>query len=200
MNSNLRLTPAALSALSSGDLDNFLVAATPGGIEAQEATGQQELVNSSVLPKDMGYNTTREMLESLGIIFGKNVDGLFIECTLPQGWKKVATDHNMWSHLLDDKGRKRASIFYKAAFYDRHADISLECRYHAYAYPEDNNDSHWNGPRVGAVRDWDQTVLWRTAESAPYEDHNKRKELEDQAYTWLNEHYPDHHNPLAYWD
>jgi len=32
------------SALAKGDIGNFLVAATPGGIEAQEARGQRDLV------------------------------------------------------------------------------------------------------------------------------------------------------------
>lgn len=32
----LRLNPAAVSALARGDLDNALVAATPGGIEASD--------------------------------------------------------------------------------------------------------------------------------------------------------------------
>ena len=32
----------------------------------------------------------------------------------------------MWSDLLDDKGVKRGSIFYKAAFYDRSAFLRLK--------------------------------------------------------------------------
>src|SRR6185436_8068032 len=43
--------------------------------------------------------------------------------------KKIATDHSMYTDLVDDKGRVRASIFYKAAFYDRKADISFKRRF-----------------------------------------------------------------------
>jgi hypothetical protein len=46
--------------------------------------------------------------------------------SLPPGWKVVPTDHSMWSDLVDAKGEKRASIFYKAAFYDRDAFIRIE--------------------------------------------------------------------------
>lgn len=114
--------PAALAALAKGDLDNFAVAATPGGIEAQEAAGQAMLCASAQLPKEL-HGCTRESLEALGFKFGNDVDELFVTCTLPPGWKKQATDHSMHSDLLDDQGRKRAGIFYKAAFYDRRADL-----------------------------------------------------------------------------
>ena len=44
---------------------------------------------------------------------------------MPNGWKKQATDHSMWSELIDDKGKVRATIFYKAAFYDQRAFLNL---------------------------------------------------------------------------
>ena len=92
-----------------------MVMGSSRAIEHQEAQGQRELVNSESLPVRM--NGGKPILESLGFKFGKH-DGkdLFIECEMPTGWKKVGTDHSMWSNLLDDKGRVRANIFYKAAF------------------------------------------------------------------------------------
>ena len=48
-------------------------------------------------------------------------DPLFVDAQLPDGWRVEATDHSMWSNLLDDQGMVRGSIFYKAAFYDRDA-------------------------------------------------------------------------------
>lgn len=107
-----------------GDWENAQTASTPDGIEAQEAQGQQDFVKSEVLPRRCNF-CTRNQLEALGIVFGKEVDDLFIEAVLPAGWKKVPTEHSMWSELLDAQGKKRASIFYKAAFYDRDAFISL---------------------------------------------------------------------------
>ena len=108
--------------------DHLLLLATEmvggGGIEAQEKAGQVQLVASDVLPTESLYGA-REKLEAAGCVFGEPVedDPLFTPVTLPPGWKKVGTEHDMWSSVVDDQGRERASIFYKAAFYDRKAHI-----------------------------------------------------------------------------
>jgi len=118
------MNPAALKALAEGNVDNFLTASTPGGIEAQEAAGQQGMVKSEALPKDMRPGV-REKLEELGVTFGKDVDDIFIEAKLPPGWGKRATSHSMWSDLMNAEGQIVAHIFYKAAFYDRSAHMNL---------------------------------------------------------------------------
>lgn len=94
-------------------------------VERQEAQGQRELVTDDTLPVDMNQEC-KSKLEDAGVVFGDTVAGdrLFRLCKLPAGWKKVATDHSMWSDLVDDQGVKRASIFYKAAFYDRRASLT----------------------------------------------------------------------------
>lgn len=96
---------------------NFSIAATPSGIEQQEAQGQQNLVQSTTLP----INGDWEVLERWGVVKGEPIDQLFCHCTLPDGWTKAPTDHSLWSSLVDARGLIRASIFYKAAFYDRDA-------------------------------------------------------------------------------
>ena len=102
--------------------------AMPGMIEASEARGQSELVASTQLPTEIRPPEGKKTLEEAGVKFGEpnEEDPLFCEATLPEGWKKVATEHSMWSELVDDKGVKRASIFYKAAFYDRAAFMNVE--------------------------------------------------------------------------
>ena len=96
----------------------------PRAIEAQEKRGQAELVNSEALPFKGSQTDCPKLIEA-GVKFGPKLadDPLFCEAVLPKGWKKRATDHDMWSELVDDKGVVRASIFYKAAFYDRKAFI-----------------------------------------------------------------------------
>lgn len=106
-----------------------LMMATPGSIETSEANGQRELVESCQLPAKMPYKD-RLYLESRGVVFPKegsysDGDRLFYDVTLPSGWKKQRTDHSMWSELIDEKGVKVASIFYKAAFYDRDAFLDV---------------------------------------------------------------------------
>jgi hypothetical protein len=106
--------------------EHWCLGGNPDAIGAQEARGQQELVNSSQLPTRVLHGE-RKQLEDAGVVFGEVVSGddLFCHVTLPTGWRLAATDHSMWSHLLDGEGTVRAKIFYKAAFYDRRAHLSL---------------------------------------------------------------------------
>ncbi len=115
--------PAALGAFARGDIGNAIVASTPGGIERQEALGQKAFNNSDVLPIDL-RDITRPELQALGFSFGQPVDDLFQQAMLPAGWAKRATNHDMWSEIVDDTGTVRANVFYKAAFYDRSAVLS----------------------------------------------------------------------------
>ena len=105
-------------------LDAMSADTTEGQIEAQEARGQREFVESTQLPIE-GSNDLA-ILE-LGIEFGEPTlgDELFCEARLPEGWAKRATEHSMWSELVDEAGKVRAKIFYKAAFYDRRAFIRI---------------------------------------------------------------------------
>lgn len=191
---------ASLAALLNGDVPNALIAATPGGIERQEAEGQANLcktadrlpasINS---PRGMHYT---QVSTELGIVFGKIVDEIFIEATLPEGWKIEPTDHSMWSHLLDAQGRKRASIFYKAAFYDRNAHISYECRYY-FTYAEKEVDGVTM--RMYQVVDGaDSKVLW-VSDTAGVKDYDKQDQNRYAARRWLDEQFPNHNNPFAYW-
>lgn len=198
------LSPAAVSAAARGDLENFLVAATPGGIERQEAMGQAAFVGTlGTLP----IKCPREQFEALGFKFGEPEDDLFIAVTFPKGWSKRATEHSMWSEILDDKGRKRGSVFYKAAFYDRSAHAHLERRYIVTGeYLDASGAEHnWESAERPAsqrciVRDnADGKVLFKT-ESAPRDDYRKHDEFSDAASAWLKENFPDNDNVLAYWD
>lgn len=213
----------------------FLVSMGEGGkgIEAQEAQGQCELVKSSQLPAAISsYRNgpgAKEIYEKLGIrvVGPSNGDELFLDVELPSGWSKKAKDHHMWSELIDDKGRGRADIFYKAAFYDREANISFKKKIH---YRVDRvgflqgDYSHINGvynakdtPFCGLVTDFDGTILFKTHEIDIVEQFNEpndkggytdryksqltiaRNELKDKCLEFLKENYPDYENILAYW-
>ena len=119
------ITPPALKALADGEIENAIIASTPGGVEAQEKAGQRALVASAKIPKEL-IGCTIQDLEALGFTFSnkQSDDPLFIEATLPAGWSKRATDHDMWSDIIDETGKVRFNVFYKAAFYDRRADMS----------------------------------------------------------------------------
>jgi hypothetical protein len=191
------VNPAILSALEKGDLENALVAATPGGIEAQEKSGQTALVNSTNMPREMRPN--QEAFEKVGFRFGDAVDELFVSATLPPGWTRAATDHAMHSDILDDRGRKRVGVFYKAAFYDRRADASLECRYTVrMLYGKYGDPRLAENEVVCAVQDAGVTIFQTRAVNA--DDWDAQDAIRKEATAWRTETYPDASDPTAYWD
>lgn len=164
-----------------------------GGVERQEARGQQELVKSASLPTEC---RNREVLEAAGVKFGQPYadDPLFCDAELPPGWKKRSTDHSMHSELVDAKGRVRAAIFYKAAHYDRRADMYPKSRYSVSAYEDGSDKDHFRS----VVKDGG-TVIHTLGETAS-DDYDGRRAMSDQAEAWLNERFPDWKSEGAYWD
>ncbi len=100
----------------------LIVGMGPRGIENMEEQGQRDSCASDTLPSQ---GSDHPAFAEMGIVFGDPVvdDPLFRYCTLPAGWKKVPTDHAMWNDVVDETGKVRAQYFYKAAFYDRKANI-----------------------------------------------------------------------------
>jgi hypothetical protein len=186
------MNPAALAAAMSGDLSNAMIASTPGGIERQEAAGQRTLVASAMLPKEI-RGATREQLTALGFKFGADVDDLFVECELPPGWTKRGTDHSMHSDLLDEQGRKRAGIFYKAAFYDRKADMSMLRRYGIQSWRTGSSEDL---RRVDVI---DGENVIKEFGEVKFDDWDGQGALVAAATVWLTEQHPDWNNPLACW-
>lgn len=173
-------------------------------IELQEASGQRELAASAQLPTKGLNDPAFAMIKVHGQTEG---DPLFSDVTLPDGWRKQRTDHSMWSDLLDEKGRKRAGIFYKAAFYDRGAHISPNRRYYS-AKDYDYKTASRFIVKDNATGD----VLFVSAESPdPFpqetisrEESFRRSDLEGPnkaaALDWINEHFPNWNDASAYWD
>lgn len=192
-------TPAAREALVRGDIENFVVAATPGGIEAQEKRGQLEQALKQTLPKDLGGSKGHKKFLDSGFVIGKPVDHLFTEATFPEGWKKVPTDHSMWSDIIDDQGRKRGAIFYKAAFYDQSAHAHLDTRF---AVVEDYDGKTETESRI-YVRDRRGIVekdikVPRTGDFRT--DYDKKEQVRGDLLKWLDAEFPEWRNPCAYWD
>lgn len=191
-----------------------IIAGPAGGhIEAMEARGTAQLAESSILPSNGLVEAKSPMgcyadwAEKCGIQILDLVDGddIFVNAKLPDGWRQKTTDHGMWNDLVDDKGRKRAGIFYKAAFYDRSAFIRPNARFIA-TYEcnwEDHTDKHcWGVVRDGGKIIWKGGVL----ESAPSPWNPDGPPVQQSevatlhAKRWVEERYPDFENTAAYWE
>ena len=180
-------------------LEAMITGKSDGQIEKQESRGQSSLVNSDTLPTKMD-DLDRVILEKAGVVFGDVVKGdeIFQYAELPEGWRKNPTDHSMWSELLDEKGRKRAGIFYKAAFYDRNAYLHCE---HRYSYRNDYDHEKANNEIVVLVTDCGKTI--HTTKALPLPE-RERYNVTDIAYAaaneWLNENFPNWTDAGAYWE
>lgn len=96
-------------------------------IVKQEMLGQKQALDPAVLPKASSEDW--QILKRWGFQKLKDIDDLFCECIFPPGWKKETTSHRMWTDILDERGLARASYFYKAVYYDRRANISINKRF-----------------------------------------------------------------------
>lgn len=200
-------------------------------IYASEARGQQEMIRSESLPS-RNLRCTDADLEAMGIELGPpfDEDPLFRPALIPDGWTRDGTAHNMWSEILDERGRKRLRVFYKAAFHDRAAHVSAETRFasstasvlHRYD-PNDHPDDFSARPGEDdcVVLDYGKgeppavrfrAVVSSRPDTPPTCDDTPEREGAWQAYwksqseartaadEWLDEHYPDWKSPAAYWD
>ena len=171
--------------------------------ENMEAEGQQEAVNRTMLAKRM--YPSRADWESLGFTFVDIPDdNVLCHAELPEGWSIEATSHSMHINILDANGLKRGSMFYKAAFYDRNASMSLERRYGIFRkYFEEN-------PRTFEVYFGNEQEILFVAGKVVKPTNGTEEEidaayaeaerLEKIALEWANENYPEWENIHAYWD
>ena len=177
-------------------------------IERSDAIGQRELVESTDLPAE---GSDHPAFAAMGITFGPPHadDDIFRPAKLPDGWKKVGTDHAMWSKLVDNNGHERASIFYKAAFDDRSAHMRPVSRFSVCQ----NYDI--DKPVRGEPRKIQHRVLDKgspvfstdvvTVADVTRDDWMKQVEIqkaqEEVCNRWLVDHgYSDWHNAASYWD
>jgi len=178
------------------------VMGTNRAIEAQEAHGQSDFVNSTQLPV---RGSDDEAFAKMGIIFAVAVEGeLFRHADLPAGWSKKPTDHSMWSHLVDNNGNVRASIFYKAAFYDRDAFMRPDRRFKVgndYDYAEEHPGKY----RICVFDVWGgkETVRFQVDVSCADKSkwyREKEPEARAKCESWLAENYPEWEDASAHWE
>jgi hypothetical protein len=143
----------------------------------------------------------------MGIHIIDEADDLFWNVELPDGWHIEATDHHMWNDLFDNKDRKRAKIFYKAAFYDRESFINFLTRFtvsvdHTADVSADY-DVWEKSDYQGVVKDGNE-VIFSTECATPTGDYSEdtkiEKRLKQHLESYMTENYPDYKNINMYWD
>lgn len=182
----------------------------PTMILEEEQAGQRQLIATDRLPASIEPAGAREAFERMGIVFLGPVigDSLFMHVALPAGWRKVATGEAMLSLIVDDRGRERARIFYKASHHDPKASLILTARYgvHESCYKMERLDEAEFMAFVtdgGVVTDG-RTVIFTTDVVELAGDRRatfrQTREVLKQAEVWLDANYPNWRDPFAYWD
>lgn len=134
--------------------------------------------------------------------------------------KEFLKGHTMWFDLVDNLNRKRESIFYKAAFYDRSVHISFRSRYRyeVITYLEEDNQKYSDfyeeknhTPIFGRIYDGDKIIFETTHDffTEKFDNNNPKVWWENynaferskckECIDWLNKNYPDWNNIYSYW-
>jgi hypothetical protein len=92
-----------------------------------EKRGQESLLASSHAPRNL-LDPIADF-ELLGVKFGEALDDLFREVQLPPGWSKRISVPPYWIEIIDEHQRPRINVFYKAAFHDRRAEMTVIPRF-----------------------------------------------------------------------
>lgn len=132
-------------------------------ITTGEKMAQTELVSSASIPvKGNSYgsgDTEWDVLTKWGVKVLKPEDKWMWICELPPGWKKERTDHSMWSNLVDNQGRVRATMFYKSTFgFTEDAFVSTSTRFST-CYERDDWDDE-KAPYIPVIKDGGK-IVWR---------------------------------------
>jgi hypothetical protein len=146
--------------------------------------------------------------KAVGAEFGPPVDKLMRKVKLPEGWKLVRTDHYMYTHLVDGKGRVRGQIGLKRS--DRWASMFLYRRFGCDPVLDDDRSKLCYRVTDGKKEIWrtEVVVVPVPAEGVvgpPYRVYAEKveeveQELRNLCCAWLRERYPNFNDPAAHWD
>lgn len=164
------------------------------GLEAVQHAEERRARRNWMLPKRM--QPSKEAFEALGFTFEDIDDNVLYQATLPAGWE-LQSDGGYWTTLVDEKGRKRGSSFYKGAFYDRSGHMYLSQRFRVTCVAAD--PEHYGAPFTVSAKDADDTILF-TAGQCKNAFSLECDELMSKAEEYLNTNYPDWKDPTKYWD
>lgn len=173
-------------------------------VENMEREGHEKAIRQGLMPKMM--HPAKEEWEKIGFVFKEIDDDLMYSVTLPEGWSRRMTDHDMHSEIVDANGLVRGTMFYKASFYDRKADMILLPRYKI-TYKEEDLGSDvylrtvYFGNENEVIYVAGEVFGHHDAEMNEYQEIRRQtEELKTKAKVYALENYPDYDSEFAYWD
>ena len=173
-------------------------------VENMEREGHEKAIRQGLMPKEMC--PAKEEWEKIGFVFKEIDDDLMYSVTLPEGWSRRMTDHDMHSEIVDANGLVRGTMFYKASFYDRKANMVLLPRYKiTYKHDDLDDNSYVTTIYFGNENEMLYVageVLERYDASVEefYVAQEERRRLEEACKAYALENYPDYDSEFAYWD
>jgi len=171
-------------------------------------------INPQYIHDDEARANHEKSWAATGIEFGEATSkDMFVPVKLADGWKKVRTDHPLWTHLIDDKGRIRAEIFYQSAFWDSEAFIRLVRRFtirKVYFETEDDNrpiqfEIHDSGVvmyQTKITNPGRRPDRSGTEESKAFYERQEamQKDSQKECKDFLDAQWPDWEQDWAHWD
>lgn len=149
----------------------------------------------------------KDIYESMGISIVGDYSDLLYSVHLPDGWE-IKSNGMYWSDVIDDKGRKRMSFFYKGGLYDRDAFVNFNRRYNYEISPFDKYETD-AGYQERKFKPWSLVItdggnhIKKLDEITPTTDKEYfalDDNLRKQALDYLDKEYPDWRDIKAYWD
>lgn len=182
---------------------------TSEAIKLQESLGAGDVRHTDRFPLKRN-GVTDAQLRELGFVLGEKIDDLFQSVQLPPRWTKTGAG-DLWTYVLDEHKRKRFSIFYKAAFYDRDAFANGIARF---SVTRDYDNEEKTKKNVIIVNDGDKrihcvvgkiTEVEYDASSEAVKAERRRwydegRALEAEAAAWLSAKYPNWKDWNAHWN
>lgn len=152
---------------------------------------------------------TKECYDRLGITVLSESGNAMYSVQLPDGWTIESTDHPMWNNLLDDKGRNRAKVFYKACcgIMDE-ADITFNTRYYIFVDTV-SQEGDWRQKMesgyIGYIKDRDNdSVIYQTDKfegtTEVLNDSDIRRDVRKVLEKYMEKNYPEYEDIFAYWN
>ena len=162
--------------------------------ETMQNAEQLRALRTCKLPRSM--HPSKDVFENIGFSFEEIDDELLYQGTLPEGWKLEKSDF-YYANIIDEKGRKRGTIFYKSSFYDREAEMKLYRKYNvAWKYIEYARD----GMLMEIfVEDFEHNVLTVIGTCTDI-DWREQDKLFKKGEKFLDKNYPNWKDCCKYWD